>query len=124
MKYLSDIYEKLVKESFFENDATKVYGIKGYSVATMCTTNEDEEPKKKEWAVQASGEGEARKAAMIMSKEAGYKSCKVVGVTFVPNSSEELNDYGKGTDMNRDPDSMKGQVKPSEVGKGLPNLDA
>jgi hypothetical protein len=124
MKLLSDIYEKLVKESFFENDATKVYGIKGYNVMTMCTTNEDDEPKKKEWAVQAGSEGEAKKAAMIMSKEAGYKSCKIVGVDFIPNSEEELNDYGSGKDMNSDPDAMKGQVKPSDVSSGLPNLDA
>lgn len=124
MKLLSDIYEKLVKESFFENDSTKVYGMKGYNVATMCTTSEEDEPKKVEWAVQASSEDEAKKAAMVMSKEAGYSSCKIAGIDFIPNSAEELNDYGSGKDINPDSDAMQGQVKPSDVSSGLPNLDA
>ena len=122
---LSDMYEKVVREGLFnENDSAEVHGMKGYVVRAMCTTAEDDEPGPQEFAVQASSPGQARTAAMGMSKEMGHKTCKVTSVDLVPNSGEELNNYGSGKDMGADSGAMAGQVKPTDVSKELPNLDA
>jgi hypothetical protein len=121
---LSDIYEKLVKESLFENDAAKVHGMKTYIVKTMCMGKEEDEAHAQEFTVQASSPEEAKKGAMLQAKEMDFQSCKVTGVDLVPNSGEELNDYGSGKDMNPDAGAMSGQVKPSDVSSELPNQDA
>ena len=118
------MYEEVVRKGLFENDAPVVHGMKGYIVQAMCTTEEDPEGTPQEFTVQASSPNEARVGAMKMSKEMGHKSCKISSVDLVPNSGEELNNYGSGKDMGADDSETKGQVKPSDVSKELPNLDA
>ena len=124
MKLMSDLYEKMVKNNLFENDATVVHGMKGYVVKAMCTTDENDEPTPQEFTVQASSPEQAKTGAMLMSKEIGHKSCRVTSVDLVPNSGEELNNYGSGKDMGADAGAMAGQVKPSDVSSELDNLDA
>lgn len=120
---ISDLYEKMVRENLFENEVTQVMGKKGYIVKAMCSVD-DSDPAPQEFSVQASSPEQAKSAAMMMSKEMGHKSCKVTGVDLVPNSSEELNDYGSGEDLGSDKDAMSGQVKPSDVSQDLDNQDA
>lgn len=124
MKLMSDLYEKMVRENLFENEAPKVHGMKGYIVKAMCTTPEDDEPVAKEFTVQASSPNEAKTGAMLMSKEMGHTSCKITRVDMIPNSGEELNNYGSGKDLGADDSETAGKVKPSDVSKELPNLDA
>lgn len=118
------MYEKMVRESLFENEAPKVLGMKGYVVRAMCATEENEDGSPQEFTVQADSPAAAKSAAMKMSTEMGHKSCKVTSVDLVPNSGEELNNYGSEKDLGTDSDAMAKQVKPSDVSSELPNLDA
>lgn len=125
MKLISDLYEKMVRENLFENDSAVVHGMKGYIVKLTCMQDESDEEKMIEITVQASSPEQAKSAAMkIASDEMGHKSCRVTGVDLVPNSGEELNNYGSGKDMNTDDSQTAGKVMPSDVSGSLDNLDA
>lgn len=120
-KVMSDIYERIVKESLFEdeNTSTEVLGNSGYIVKAMCTTPENEEAFQQEFSVQAESPEAAKTAAMIMSKEMGHTTCQVSSVDLIPNSDEALNNYGSGEDLNTDDSKTSGLVTPSDVSVSL-----
>lgn len=116
MKLVSNLYQKLVRESLFENDSTMVHGNKTYIVHLTCTQDSSDEEKMMSLSILADSPEKAKTAAMkIASDEMGHESCKITGVEMVPNSDEEKNDYGSGKDMNADPKAKTaGLVKPSD----------
>ena len=125
MKSVSDIYEKMVRENLFENDSTMVHGMKGYIVKMMCMQDGSDEEKMMDLTVQASSPEQAKSAAMKMaSHEMGHKSCRVMGVDMIPNSGEELNNYGSEKDMGADDSRTAGKVMPKDVSSDLDNHDA
>ena len=124
MKVMSDLYEKMIRESLFENDNSMVHGHKTYIVKAMCMMKDSDEEVHEEFTVQASSPEQAKTAAMKMAMEMGRKSCKATGVDMVPNSGEELNNYGSGKDLGADDSQTAGKVKPSDVSPDLDNHDA
>ena len=121
-KIASELLSEMVKGKLYE-DGTEVTGQKTFIVNAMCMTPEAEDAIPQEFTVQAASPEDAKARAMAMSKEMNHTSCRIQDVTMVPNSGEELNDYGKGSAMNADPSSTNGQVMPSDVAD-VPDGDA
>lgn len=123
---VSSLVSEMVKGKLYgeAEDATAVVGTKTYIVNTMCTTDESEDPIPQDFTVQANSPEQAKTQAGVMAKEAGKKSCKVQNVEMVPNSGEELNDYGSGSALNANSNADDGQVKPSDISSDLDNGDA
>lgn len=123
--FSTEMYQKVVQETLFkEEEVSAVKGHKTFIVHMTASTLENEEPQEHQLSFQASSAGEAKSMAMIQAGERDYKNAKITGVDMVPNSGEELDNYGSGQPLGLDSDNEKGQVMPSDVSKDLPNGDA
>lgn len=128
-KVASQIFNEEVRKKLFPKDeneggGTKVTGMQTFIVKGMCRTSENpDEEIPQEFTLQAKSAEEAKARASQISKEMNHSSCKIVDVNTVVDPIDN-GQFGLGKSLGQDPSAEDGQVKPSDVSKKLPNLDA
>jgi hypothetical protein len=126
-KIASQIFtEEVRKKLFGENNGggTEVTGMMTFIVKGMCRTSENPDAEiPQEFTLQAKSAEDAKARAMAISKEMNHSSCKIVDVNTVVDPIDN-GQFGLGKSLGQSNDAENGQVKPSDVSKKLPDLDA
>lgn len=128
-KVASEIFTEEVRKKLFpksENNGggTEVTGMNTFIVKGMCRTSENPDSDiPQEFTLQAKSAEEAKTRALAISKEMNHVSCKIVGVNVVIDPIDN-GQFGLGKALGQNSNATNGQVKPSDVSKTLPNLDA